>query len=402
MGFARQISISNIKRKPGRTAAMAVLVMLLSFALFAGAYSIISLQRGLGSYQARLGADVIVTPNSSKGHGTIDDVLLQGITGNYYMSGKDCDKIAATEGIEQISKQFFLTSAKASCCSTRVQIIGFDPETDFTVMPWISEEYDGTIADGDLVVGSKINVTNDRTIKFYGQDYHVAAQLRETGTGLDSTVYTNMATMHQMASDAQDLFGKSMFDGVDTENGASAIMIKVADGYEISDVTDDINIHITKVQATSSAGMVSSIAEGLSSVSRIIGGLVIGIWVLAVVILIAAFAMLMNERKKEFAVLRVMGASQSMLSRIMSTEAVIISLIGGVLGVALAILVIIPLSGSIKDALELPFLAPGAGALALLACGAIAVSVLSALVTTLITSRRITNSETGLLLREDA
>lgn len=402
MGFRSDIAIKNIKRKPFRSAAMAILVMLLSFTLFAGAFTIISLQRGISSYQSRLGADIIVVPNSSKGHGTVDDVLLQGITGNYYMTGKDVDKIDQCEGIEAASRQFFLTSAKASCCSSRVQIIGFDPETDFSVMPWINEEYTGQIQDGDLVVGSNISVPSDRMIKFYGEEYHVACQLKQTGTGLDSAVYTNMDTMKRMADDAADLFGTDAFKGVDVNNGASAVLIRVADGYEISDVADNINIHITKVQATPAMNMVSDIAQGLGSVSRIIGGLVVVIWVLAIVILIAAFALLAGERKKEFAVLRVMGASQKMLAGIMGIESAIICCVGSVLGLAIAMLVIFPLASGLRSALELPLLIPGAGAIAGLCLGALAVSILTGLLTSGISARRITGSETGLLLREDA
>ena len=402
MSFARQISISNIKRKPGRSAAMVFIVMLLSFALFAGAYTIISLQRGLGGYEARLGADIIVVPNSTAGHGNVDDILLQGISGNYYMRGKEVEKIKTTEGIETASVQFFLTSAKASCCSSRLQIIGFDPETDFTVQPWIEEKYDGELKEGEIIVGSEVTVTNDKKVKFYGEYYTIVAQLEETGTGLDTTVYCNMDTMHRMADDASDLFGSSLFKGVDTAGGASAVMLKVADGYDINEVTDDINIHVSKVEAVASKGMVANVAEGLGSVSRIIGGLVVAVWILAVIILMAAFSVMMNSRKKEFAVLRVMGASQSMLSKIMSSEAAILSLIGGVLGIVLALLVMIPLSGNIKSALGLPFLAPGAGLMAVTAAGAVAVSVISALIATLITARRVTGSETGLLLREDA
>ena len=60
MKFASQIAIRNIQRKPFRSAAMAALVMLLAFTLFAGAFTIAGLRRGLDSYRARLGADIVV------------------------------------------------------------------------------------------------------------------------------------------------------------------------------------------------------------------------------------------------------------------------------------------------------------------------------------------------------
>ena len=401
MNFAFATALKNLKRKPFRSVIMAALTMLLSLAVFAGAFTVMSLRRGLSGYRARLGADIIVVPSSAKGHGAVDDILLQGITGNYYMSGKEIDKIKSVDGVGEITTQFFLTSAKASCCSTRVQIIGFDPETDFSILPWIGESYQSTVSDGDVIAGSNINVPADRMITFYGQDYRVTAQLAETGTGLDSAVYTNMNTIRRMADSASNLLETDPFRGVNVRTAASAVLIRVADGYSIEDVADDINIHITKVQATPAKSMVSGITKGLGGVSRVIGLLVGAVWILVSVVLIAVYALVSNERRKEFAILRIMGASRKMLFRFMGAEAALIGAIGAILGLMVGVLSIVLLSDRLQSALNLPFSTPGWGSVLGLACGAFALSVCAGIVTALLSARRITKSETGLLLRED-
>lgn len=402
MKSALSLPFKNIARKPFRAAATAALAALLSFAIFAGAFTVMSLQRGLSAYKARLGADIVVVPNSAKGHGTVDDILLQGITGTYYMSGKDVEKIASTKGVEKVTKQFFLTSAKASCCSSRVQIIGFDPETDFSVMSWISESFSGEIKYGDIIIGADVSLPADGIIKFYGESYRVAAQLGKTGTGLDSAVYTNMATVEKMAENAANILDGEPFKGIDIETAASAVLIKVSDGFDIEAVTDDINIHVTKVQATPAKTMISGISEGLSGVSKMIGALVAVIWVLAVVIMAVAFALISNERRKEFAVLRVMGASRGMLFSIMALESALVSLVGALAGLLCALGVLAPLTDSLKESLSLPFFTPDAGVVVLLGAGALLLSLLSGLVTSCVSACRITRGETALLLREDA
>lgn len=401
MRFAFQTALKDIKRKPLRAFFMMLLSLLFSLSVFAGAYTVSSLQKGLSSYQYRLGADIIVIPNSAKGHGSVDDILLQGITGNYYMSGKEVEKIRAISGIEAVTTQFFLTSAKASCCSSKVQIIGFDPETDFSVQPWISESYSAKIADGDIVAGSSISVNESRTVTFYGQEYRIAAQLAETGTGLDSAVYVNMNTMRQMAQNASRLLETSPFNGVDINSAVSAVLIKVADGYSINDVCDDINIHITKVQASSAKSMVSGISQGLSGVSRMVGILAGAVWVLAFIIMIVVQLMLSNERKKEFALFRVMGASRKMLFWIIGAQSLIISIAGAVLGIAVSAVLLLSMSGSLQNMLQLPFLRPKASGTVLMALGAFLIAVCAGFITAFISARRITKSETGLLLRED-
>ncbi len=402
MKFALAISLKNIRQHPGRTAAVAGIVALLGFTLFAGSYLILGLRRGLSSYQDRLGADIVVIPASARGHGSVDDILLQGITGNDYMSGKEIEKVAGIEGIARMSCQLYLTSAKASCCSTRVQIVGFDPETDFSIQPWIRDSFSDQINDGDVVIGANINLPVDYMVRFYGKEYRVVAQLAETGTGLDSAVYANMNTVRQMAESAANLLETNPFQGVDINTAASAIMIKVADGYTISDVTDDINIHITKVEATAAKSMVSDIAEGLGKVSSVITVLIEALFLLAIGILGVVQVLLANERKKEFGILRVMGASKSMLSLVNGTEAGILSLGGAALGTGLAVLFILPFMGLIRNAMGLPLMNPGIGSLILLVILSILLSGIVGMMVAHLSASRITGKDTGLLIRTDA
>ena len=401
MKFAAHLSLRNIIKKPFRAIAMALLVLLTGFTIFGGAVTILGLRKGLASYRARLGADIVVVPYSATSHGAVDDILLSGITGNYYLSKKQIEKIAATEGIAAISTQFYLTSAKASCCSSRVQIIGFDPETDFVIQPWINESYAGTLQDGEIIAGANISVPEDRMVTFYGRQYRVAAQLAETGTGLDSAVYTNMATVKVMAEDAKTTLLNDAFDGVNISTSASAVMIRVADGYDISAVADDINIHISKVEASSSKSMIASITSGLETVSGVIGGLVAGIWVLSVAILVGVFALVANERRKEFAILRLMGASKQLLTEVIGVETAMVSGVGSILGLVLALLVMPALEQGLKNALSLPVVMPSTGMLVLLGVAAVVLSVLAGLLAAGLSARRMTKSESGLLLRED-
>lgn len=401
MKFTRYLSVKNLRRKHARTAALVILTAFLAFSIFGGSVIVASLQNGLESYKSRLGADIVAVPNEARSKGTLDDILLQGIPGYFYMDSSKLDKIRTIEGVEIASPQFYLATSSAGCCSTSVQIIGFDPETDFSIQPWIRENYSGSIGDLDLIVGSNISIPVDRRLTFYNTECHVVAQLDQTGTGLDSAIYANMNTIKQMMESSQAL-GFNYFSDVDADRAISSVMIKVKDGYSVEDVTGDINIHVRRVEATQAKAMVSSISSGLSSVSAMIGGLIAVVWILAFVILMIAFTMIANERTKEFAILRVIGASQGMLSGLIRTESVIISVGGAVIGTALACLMVFPFSSLIRSQLELPYLLPDALLICLIAVGSITASVLAGLLTSVITGRRISKSETGLVLREDA
>ena len=401
MDFARTLSLKNIRRKPARTVALILLSAFLAFTIFAGSITVLSLRNGLTSYETRLGADIVVVPNEARSHGTIDSILLEGIPGYFYMDAENLEKIRSMDGVETATPQFYLSTVSSGCCSAKVQIIGFDPETDFSIQPWIRESYSGEIGQRDIIVGSNITVPKNKTLKFYNVDCNVVGKLDETGTGLDNAVYANMDTVKEMMR-ASVIEGYDYFKGISVEDAISSVMVKVENGYDIDSVNNDINIHVRKVEATKSKSMISAIASGLANVSGVIGGLTIIIWVLAVIVLIIAYSMIVHERTKELAVLRVMGASRKMLSGLLRTESAIMSVVGSIIGVALASAIVFPFSTLIKNKLDLPYLLPAGLTIALLLLGTIIITVLAGALTAGLSAGKIVKNDTGLILREGA
>ena len=401
MSFTRTLSIKNLRRKPVRTAALILLTAFLSLSVFGGSVIVSSLRNGLASYQDRLGADIVAVPYEATTKKEFESILLQGIPGTFYMDGQYYDKICATSGVETAAPQFYLASASAGCCSVPVQIIGFDPALDFTVQPWIRDSYGASLGDGDIIIGSDLTLPADGTLMFYDTDCHMVAQLDKTGTGLDTAVYANMNTIKDMIRNAQAL-GFKAFDGMDPDNAVSAVLIRVAEGYDPAKVTGDINVHVRHVEAEQTTNMLSGIAGGLMNVSRAVGVLTAMIWLLAVVILVIAFAMISHERAKEFAILRVMGASRRMVSRLLLTESALVSFAGAVLGLAAGALIVFPFSRLISSALGMPYLTPGAGAVAGMAAGSLILSVLAGSLTAAVSAYRAGKVDAGLTLREGA
>ncbi len=401
MKFIRELSLRNLKRKPTRTVALILLTAFLSAAVFGGSMVILSLRKGLKSYEARLGADVVVVPYEASTKNRFESILLQGVPGYFYMDEAYYEKIKTVEGVGQTSPQFFLASTSSGCCSVAVQIIGFDPETDFTIQPWIRENYSDSIGDYELVVGNDISIPTDRKLTFYNTECTVVAQLEKTGTGLDTAVYTNMNTIKAMMKNAQAL-GFHYFDDIDPERAVSAVMVKAADGYDNEKVKNNINIKVRHVVAEMSQSMVAGISSGLGGVSEVITILMLLVWILGLVILMIAFMMIANERVKEFAVLRVVGASKRMLTGMLRTESLVIGLVGALSGVIVGGLIVIPFSGIIRSALDMPYLQPSVAAAALTAFSAVVITVVTTGIASALSARRLTENEAALVLREDA
>lgn len=401
MKYEKTLATSNLRRKPARTAALILLAALLCLSVFGGSLIVSGLRGGLRSYEERLGADVVAVPYQARTRGTFDSILLQGIPGTFYMDEQYYEKIKAIEGVEAATPEFYLASTSSGCCSVAVQIIGFDPALDFTVQPWIRESYADALGDGDVIVGSELTVPKNGTLQFYNTPCRVVAKLGKTGTGLDTAVYCSMNTIRQMILNAKEL-GFTAFDEVDPDHAVSSVMIKVAEGCDPEAVTGDINVHVRHVVASATTSMISSIADGLRGVSGFIGGLTVAVWLLSLAILVIAFAMISHERAKEFAILRVVGASRRMLFRLLLTEAGAVSLLGAVIGLALGALIVFPFGNAISAAQELPYLMPGLGAVLALAAAALLLTVLVGSLTAAVSAHRVSRQDASLILREGA
>ena len=392
------LSYRNLKGKPIRTLVLIILTALLSLTVCGGTLLISGLRSGLSSLQARLGADIMVVPYEAKTKSNLESIVLQGNPGYFYMDNTIYEKIAGCEGIGQISSQFYLASASAGCCSVAVQIIGFDPETDFTVTPWLKRSFTGTLQTGDLIVGSDLNAFPGDTLTFYGVDCHVAGKLDKTGTYYDSAVFTNVETIQRLIQSSLDR-GMNDFSGTDPQRVVSCVLINTAEGYSAEEVMNDINIHVKKVKAVQTKEMISGISHSLEGTSDVIGVLVGAVWLLSLVILLLAFTMSVNERRKEFAVLRMIGASQGKLAVIVMQEAFLTSLAGGLLGTGTALLCGFAFRTAISAQLGLPFLLPDGGHTALLGICALFCVMLTGAVSAAVCAVRISRIDTALILR---
>ncbi len=393
------LPVVNILGRKGRSITLLVFSIILSFSIFGGALILLSLRSGLSSLEARLGADIIVVPYEARTKVSADTILNQGNRTYFYMSQNTIKKLSEIEGIEKISPQIYFCTMNAGCCAISLQLIGFDPKTDFTIQPWVRESFKGNLETGDILIGSKVSLSANRKLKFFDKLWNIAAQLEETGTGLDNAVFANIETI-QLMMEAADKIGWSFTDKKYSDGMISSVMVKVADGYDIDNVASLIQRRVRKTQAVKSKSMTSGIASSLASVSKIIGILTIIVWILCLGILIVVTSLIIGERKKEFAVLRVMGASKKKIEHLVMGESILLNLAGGIAGIFLAVLFIVPFHNLIKTAIGLPFLLPDLGIIILMICSALLLSVLCGCIASFYAARQIAKADTGTIIRE--
>ena len=389
---------ANLRHRLPRTIGLSALVALLALIALGGALVMSSLQNGLQSLEARLGADIIVAPAEAKSKSNLESVLLDGTPGYFYMDKSYYDTVRGLEGVEKASPQYYLATVKAGCCSMPVQVIGFDPATDFSVQPWIARSYTDELGREDIVTGSNITGTAGSTVLFYGVECRIVARLDETGTALDNAVFATNETLQDLIAGSQKQ-GISVLADNDPAQVISTVQVKVADGYRVADIADSINLNVRGVTAVQTKAMTSGVADSVSGAAGVIRVLMIVLWVFAAAILVIAFSVLGRQRSREFAILRVIGASRRALSRLVVTEALIMSVAGALVGCVAAIGLVWAFNGALESALGLPFLMPDVPTLAVAAAIVFLVTVVAGPLASVVSASRLSKVDVGTSLR---
>lgn len=395
----KKLPIINLRRKPIRTTALIVIAMVMSAAAFGGQLLIKSMQRGLDSLEQRLGADIIVLPEGTEKKVDLQNLLLQGTPGYFYMDKSVADSLSEINGIDKLSSQYFLVSANAECCTVQVQIIGFDDDTDFTVKPWLKEAYNGTLKENEIIVGAGLSTRVGNTLALYGVECKAVGKLERTGTGLDTAVYATNDTVKGLIKASAEK-GIAVLSKQSPENVISSVYIKADKDADIDELTAEINMKVDGVQAVRTKSMMTDTAKQLNVLSESIMVITTAVWVLAAVIMIAAFYNSANERKREFALLRTIGFSRKQLSRIVLSESIITAGAGSLAGVALTALLSFSFVGVIEKKTALPMLMPSVSVTLFYGVAVMTIVLFAGSIASAISAYRLTHIETGKILRE--
>jgi putative ABC transport system permease protein len=121
---------------------------------------------------------------------------------------------------------------------------------------------------------------------------------------------------------------------------------------------------------------------------------------LALIVLAAVFSSSIHERKKEFAVLRILGATKKKLAAVVLSESAIAGIAGGSAGIILAATLIFPFSTLISERLQLPYLDAPLLNILLLLLGSLVLSAIVGPLASFYAALRISRAETYFTMRE--
>jgi putative ABC transport system permease protein len=346
----------------------------------------------------RLGADIIVIPEGHEQR--LESALLMGIPVHCWMPDTVVDRLAAVPGVMAVSPQLYLSTLRgASCCSVpEMFLIAYDPETDFTLKPWLEKNLEGGLALGQAVGGSLVYVPVDPGVLLvYGYELDLKGNLEPTGTGLDQSMFFTFETAHEIArlSDVQ------AFKILDIPpRTISSALVKVSLGDDVHQVAAQIAAAIPGVTPLETNHLFKDQRAQILSLMNSVVALMGITWVLAMALIAVVFSLAVNERRRQIGVMRALGASRVTVLKSLLLEAVLLALAGGTTGIAVAGLAVYLFRPLIVGLLGVPFLFPTPLQLAGLSLGALTLALAGVLLAALFPALRISLQEPAISMRE--
>lgn len=394
----KRLPLENLKRKPLRTAALLVAAACLSAIFFGGSLISMNLAQGLNSMRARMGADIMVIPNGT--HTKAEALLTNGGSSTFYFTNNIEDLVRRSPGVQKASAQTYISSLSAGCCAEKLQIIGFDPDSDFVIGPWIYSQHKKTLHKGEMIAGANVLVSYKNTVRLFGHQWPVVAQLAKTGTSIDNSVFVRRESVPQVVEYSTKVHHTAIPKEY-AEKAISAVLVKVRKGYSAKQVAQNIKktTGLSSIGIVFPGGITATTQANLGVFTRSLTFIIAACWIVGLLVLIVVFATSLNERKKEFASLRILGFTRKMLLGVATRESAILGFAGGVIGVASASLIIFPYSSLISSQLQLPYLEVTALPVIALMAVSVVLSLLAVVAASALTTWRIAMRETYLTLR---
>ena len=397
------LAIKSIRSSGFRSLAIFWAVAGVAGFLLAATLFIAGAQNSLDTGLKRLGADILIVPAGTESR--IETALLIGRPLNAWMPRETLQKVAGVPGVEAVSPQIYMTSIYGApyCAVPEMFVVVYDPATDFAITPWLEKNLGRNLAKGEVIGGAHIFIPEgSKYINLYGDNMTLAGNLEPTGTGIDQTLFLTLDTALEMSKTPQMKAAQLAYArrGLSLENNISTIMVKVAPTVDTHRVALQILEDTEGIVPIESPQLFGSFRSQMNGLLWGFSIITLIVWALTVLLIGLIFAMAANERRREMAVLRAVGATRSFILRSVLTEAALLAFSGAIAGIVIAASGLFIFKDMIAGSLNMPFLFPAIPLfIGLFGAGA-ALSIISVALSALLPALRLSRQELAIAMRE--
>ncbi len=337
-----RLAMQNLLRKPARTLMLVLAVTLSTGGVFAS-YTVASgIKDSMDKSFSRMGADLIVVP--SKAMVNITSALLTVQPTDEVISSNLVGEIEHLDGIAQAAPQtYFQVPIMSGMPECKANLIAFDRQKDFTVMPWMVAHASRPITTGDILAGSRRAEAIGDEIAPCNYPVNVYGKLGRSGVGpLDDSFFTTYETielLHAKVSEKNKAAANASSAATASDDLASfdrskisAILVKLKFGATPEQARFAI-ARLPGVKVVSGATIVTSTRQATTA---LLGGMLgfTAMMLIAMLIMVSLlFSGIISERRREVGLLRAIGSRHVDVMRMLLAEAVFTTALGGVTGI---------------------------------------------------------------------
>jgi putative ABC transport system permease protein len=331
------LALQNLGRRKARSLLLIAAVAIGSGVVFTGATLMRSIDDSMAVGFTRLGADMMVVPE-----GALTNITAALLTVEPTDLVLDADVLARAHiaSLGRIAPQKIVRVEHSGVGGHHdlVDLIGIDPARDFTIQPWLKDKLNRDLRAGDVILGAGRDAPLGSQLLIFGKPHLIYGKLGRTGVGThERGVFMSFATLEALAGsipqhgDARPAvlsLGKVTGFLVELAPGATALQARFA-----------ILSAVKGAKVVTGDSSLSGIRQGLAALLQGILALMVLMFASMAVMVSVLFSAIVTERRGELGLLKAIGARRAQLVGMMVVEAVIATGVGGVLGVALGVLV---------------------------------------------------------------
>lgn len=368
MNYIKYIAAS-LRNKPGRNLATLFCFAFIAANIFSGQFLITGASGGLDRGISRMGADHMIVPTQYKvflrGAGPDNTVaIVMAEPSNNRIKSNIIDKLRNVTGISAISPQLFVATLNLPALSPKpLNIYGIDPETDFTIQPWLQKPLKNSLSPSEIIVGSDVAGDTGTWVSIGNQRYFIAGRLDPTQSPVDHTVFLRLDDAYTLAATdsiipssapklvAGDVNAILIQDVPDEKQDVMGTRIKRVFSFlpEYRDISV-IGKHVS----------LDPVAEDIRAIPGLLNMISVFVVIVSLPLIALISAMVAHERQREIGLLKSMGAKRNVIFSLVVAESLVLAAVGGIAGVMISLftLIIMNAMGVLNSALQVSFQMP--------------------------------------------
>ena len=347
----------------------------------------------------RLGADLVIVPMGTDNESQA--ALLAGKPGSGWLRESTVAEVRAVPGVAAASPQLYFPPLPSApgCPESELYVVAFDPQSDFTVTPWLPPGRDPSLGRGEAWAGNCVRPEGGAlTLQVHGYMLHLRENLAGTGTEIDSTVFITLETARELArvSGTQAATHPLAVPG----DAISAVMVRLEQGADSRRAAIQIMEQVHGITPILGRGLYQTLRSQMAAQLTGILAVLASTWGAALLAVALVYSMAANERRREIAVLRALGATRGFVFRMLLSEATVLALGGGLAGVTVALAGLYFGRDFVAGQLGLPLVWPAWPWLAALVAVGLGLALANVALAVLIPAFRISREDTTVTMRE--